>query len=76
MADDRLKDLQERTRYEPAEVESRVFARWEEAGIFNPEPEGNAQENFSIAVPPPNVTGALHIGHAPKSASRGPPVIE
>ena len=56
--------LEERTRYEPADVESRVFARWEEAGIFHPEPEGTAAENFSIAVPPPNVTGSLHMGHA------------
>jgi valyl-tRNA synthetase len=56
--------LRERTRYEPAEVEARVFARWEEAGIFHPEPGGDAGENFSIAVPPPNVTGVLHMGHA------------
>ena len=48
---DRLKDLQERTRYSPAEVERRIFARWEEAGIFHPEPGGDAAENFSIAVP-------------------------
>ena len=64
MADDRLKSLEERTRYQPAEVEARVFARWEQAGIFHPEPEGHAEDNFSIAVPPPNVTGALHMGHA------------
>jgi len=60
----RLHALEERTRYSPAEVEQRVFARWEEAGIFSPEPAGAAQDNFSIAVPPPNVTGALHMGHA------------
>ncbi len=64
MAADRLKTLEERTRYEPSEVEGRVFARWEEAGIFSPPPEGSAAENFSIAVPPPNVTGNLHMGHA------------
>ncbi len=64
MPSDRLKDLQERTRYSPAEVEERVFSRWEEAGIFHPEPSGDAAENFSIALPPPNVTGALHMGHA------------
>ena len=63
-AADRLKTLEERTRYEPSEVEGRVFARWEEAGIFSPPPEGSAAENFSIAVPPPNVTGNLHMGHA------------
>src|ERR687893_1183775 len=64
MADDRLKTLEERTRYEPAEVEARVFARWDEAGIFHPEAEGTPEENYSIAVPPPNVTGNLHMGHA------------
>src|SRR4051794_16607368 len=40
------------------------MSRWLESGIFHPEPEGTAQENFSIAVPPPNVTGVLHMGHA------------
>ena len=64
MSTDRLQALRERTRYSPGEVESRVFERWEEAGIFSPEPQGEASENFSIAVPPPNVTGALHMGHA------------
>ncbi|MGI8846506.1 MAG: valine--tRNA ligase, partial [Thermoleophilaceae bacterium] len=64
MSDERLSELSERTRYSPREVESKVFARWEEAGVFSPEPEGDASENFSIAVPPPNVTGALHMGHA------------
>src|SRR3954462_2251194 len=64
MADERLKILEERTRYVPADVEGRIFERWERAGIFHPEPEGDAAENFSIAVPPPNVTGALHMGHA------------
>jgi valyl-tRNA synthetase len=64
VAGGRLKALEERTRYSPEEVESRIFARWEEAGIFHPEPEGTGEENYSIAVPPPNVTGSLHMGHA------------
>jgi valyl-tRNA synthetase len=68
MQADRLKQLEERTRYDPTEVEDRVFARWEEAGIFSPEPAGDASGNFSIAVPPPNVTGALHMGHALNAA--------
>ena len=38
--------------------------RWLESGLFHPEPEGAAAENYSIAIPPPNVTGALHMGHA------------
>src|SRR4051812_21528834 len=64
MASERLSALRERTRYSPREVESRVFARWEEAGIFHPDPEGTPDENYSIAIPPPNVTGSLHMGHA------------
>ena len=63
-ADDRLKRLEELTRYVPDDVERAIFARWEESGIFHPEPAGTAEENYSIAVPPPNVTGALHMGHA------------
>jgi valyl-tRNA synthetase len=56
--------LKDRKRFEPSEVEPRVVARWLESGLFHPEPEGSPQENFSIAIPPPNVTGALHMGHA------------
>jgi valyl-tRNA synthetase len=51
-------------RYEPTETEPGVFARWEDSGLFHPDPEGTPQENYSIAIPPPNVTGALHMGHA------------
>src|SRR4051795_8301078 len=64
MSADRLEALRERTRYVPHDVEPHVFERWEQAGIFHPEPEGTAAENYSIAIPPPNVTGALHMGHA------------
>ena len=60
MADDRLN----RTRYEPGEVEERIFALWEAAGIFHPDPNGEREGSYSIAVPPPNVTGSLHMGHA------------
>ncbi len=60
MADDRLK----RTRYDPAAVEGRVFSLWEDAGVFHPEPGGDSGESYSIAIPPPNVTGSLHMGHA------------
>jgi valyl-tRNA synthetase len=52
------------TRYEPSDAEPRIAQRWLESGINHPEPEGDAAESFSIAVPPPNVTGALHMGHA------------
>jgi len=56
--------LSETTRYEPAEVEARVFAEWIEGGYFHPEAEGTAADNYSVAIPPPNVTGVLHMGHA------------
>jgi valyl-tRNA synthetase len=59
-----MADLQERTRFEPAEVEPRILARWLESGFVHPPAEGTADESFSIAIPPPNVTGALHMGHA------------
>jgi valyl-tRNA synthetase len=57
-------ELESRTRFEPSEVEPRIVERWLESGIFHPEPEGSSADNYSIAVPPPNVTGALHMGHA------------
>jgi valyl-tRNA synthetase len=56
--------LKDRKRFEPSEVEPRIVARWLESGLLHPEPEGSPEENFSIAIPPPNVTGALHMGHA------------
>jgi len=64
MPDDRLERLRERTRYEPGEVEPRVLDQWLESGHFHPEATGSPKENFSIAIPPPNVTGELHMGHA------------
>src|SRR5262249_54524113 len=58
------KALEEKTRYDPTEVERRVFGGWMEGGYFHPVAEGGPEENFSIAIPPPNVTRALHMGHA------------
>ena len=48
--------------YEPADVERSWYERWEAAGIFKPEyrPDG---EPFAVVIPPPNVTGSLHMGH-------------
>jgi valyl-tRNA synthetase len=59
-----MSTLEARTRYDAAEVEPRIVRRWLDSGLFHPEPEGDPGENYSIAVPPPNVTGALHMGHA------------
>jgi valyl-tRNA synthetase len=62
-AGDRQK-LESTTRYDPTEVEARIFAEWIEGGYFHPPAKGTPEENFSVAIPPPNVTGALHMGHA------------
>lgn len=59
-----MSTLQERTRFEPAEVEPRISEAWLASGLHHPEPGGSPEENYSIAVPPPNVTGVLHMGHA------------
>jgi valyl-tRNA synthetase len=60
----RREKLEGTTRYDPAEVEARIFREWIEGGYFHPVAEGTPEENFSVAIPPPNVTGALHMGHA------------
>ena len=60
----RRKTLEATTRWEPGEVEQRVFERWMDGGWFHPPAEGSPEQNYSITIPPPNVTGALHMGHA------------
>jgi len=50
-------------RFDPAEAESRLYKAWEEAGCFRPSGDTSAQA-YSIVIPPPNVTGVLHMGHA------------
>src|SRR3954469_17634315 len=64
MDEGRRKTLEETTRYDPSAVEERILERWLEAGYFHPAAEGSPEENYSIAIPPPNVTGVLHMGHA------------
>ncbi|MDF5758706.1 valine--tRNA ligase [Spongiactinospora sp. TRM90649] len=49
--------------YTPAQVETRSYERWVARGYFTADP-GSGREPFSIVLPPPNVTGSLHIGHA------------
>ncbi len=49
--------------FEPQSVEPRLYEQWEESGAFAPTADP-AAEPFSIVIPPPNVTGSLHIGHA------------
>src|ERR1700735_4104634 len=47
--------------YSPADIETRIYAQWESRGYFAPSGKG---PKFSIVIPPPNVTGTLHMGHA------------
>lgn len=49
--------------YEPSELETSLYAWWEESEFFHAEPDDEG-EPFSIVIPPPNVTGVLHVGHA------------
>jgi valyl-tRNA synthetase len=48
------------THYTPADLEARIYQRWIDGGYFTPK----AEPGFSIVIPPPNVTGSLHVGHA------------
>ena len=49
--------------YDPRDVESRIYQMWMDGGCFKAEPDPN-KKPFSIVMPPPNVTGQLHMGHA------------
>ncbi|MGI8649681.1 MAG: class I tRNA ligase family protein, partial [Rubrobacter sp.] len=49
--------------YDPSGVEGRLYEEWEKAGLFDADPDPE-KPPYSIVVPPPNVTGALHMGHA------------
>src|SRR6202140_4754951 len=51
--------------YQPSKVQGRIYAAWEEAGAFHcGRPERRDAEPYCIVIPPPNVTGPLHMGHA------------
>ena len=57
--------------YEPKKVEDRIYKLWEKSGFFNPDKlpacagrPGTRKKTYTIVIPPPNVTGELHMGHA------------
>lgn len=52
--------------YNPKDVEDNIYRRWEASGLFNPDnlPLAKRRKPFTISMPPPNITGELHIGHA------------
>ena len=51
-------------KYSPQEIEQPIYQQWEKGNCFNPDKKKEHKEKFSIVIPPPNVTGYLHIGHA------------
>ncbi|MCO6540240.1 MAG: valine--tRNA ligase [Gilliamella sp.] len=51
------------TTYNPQEIEQPIYKHWEESGYFKPNGD-KSQPSYCIAIPPPNVTGSLHMGHA------------
>lgn len=68
----KLRDKREKTmtqnfemadRFTPSAVEQALYKHWEESGYFKPS-EDTSKPSYSIAIPPPNVTGSLHMGHA------------
>lgn len=52
--------------YNPQDVEGEIYRRWEKSGFFNPDnlPLAKRRKPFAISMPPPNITGELHVGHA------------
>ncbi|MFT8469822.1 MAG: valine--tRNA ligase [Oenococcus sp.] len=68
-----MREIKMSTKYNPTEVEKGMYDRWQKAELFNPDVDkklnkqkyADAQpEAYSIVIPPPNVTGKLHLGHA------------
>ena len=49
------------SKYNPADVEGKWYKYWEDGKFFHSEPDG--REPYTIVIPPPNVTGVLHMGH-------------
>ncbi len=48
--------------YNPKDFEQRIYSQWVKEGAFHP--DENGKEHFTVVMPPPNVTGILHMGHA------------
>ena len=56
-----MKDLP--TRYDPQEIENQIYSSWDDEGLFHAE-SSTGKKSYSIVIPPPNITGILHMGHA------------
>jgi len=52
-------------KYQPQKHEQKIYTRWQKSGLFNPDNLKNRKnQSYSVVIPPPNVTGSLHMGHA------------
>ena len=56
------KDIEMSTKYDPSQVEPGRYEQWVNDGLFKPSGDKKAKP-YSIVIPPPNVTGKLHLGH-------------
>src|SRR3989338_7032886 len=55
--------------YDPKKVESRIYQEWEKNGFFDPDKlPKRLEKTYTIVLPPPNITGSLHLGHALNAA--------
>jgi valyl-tRNA synthetase len=55
--------------YDPQKVETKIYRLWESSGFFNPDKlPGKREKAFTVVIPPPNITGSLHMGHALNAA--------
>jgi valyl-tRNA synthetase len=52
------------TRFTPQDFEREIYRQWSESGAFTPGPRREGERTYTIVIPPPNVTGVLHMGHA------------
>ena len=50
--------------FDAARAEARIYAEWMDKGCFRAGANASRDETFTIMIPPPNVTGSLHLGHA------------
>ena len=61
--EDTLHAIELEKAYNPKDFEDRIYADWEKRGSFKPVKKPDSAGRYVIAIPPPNVTGVLHMGH-------------
>lgn len=51
-------------KYDPSDFEEEIYEKWFESGCFTPKDDESKEKSYTIVMPPPNITGKLHMGHA------------